>query len=165
MAHESQEADDKMWPPHVEHISIEIMLEEQLKDYDKLQQLFAPTTATGNLQISSNTPALDNDKERALEEELANASAPTHLDNDCYTPNFESFPHIVEDTKVEEPTQKGGKTSSVRWKWQGSLMASGKDWLRAFQQYDFDDAYFNDVASNDACEDNDDDWTNSKSDS
>ena len=31
MAHESQEADDKMWPLHVGHIFIEIMLEEQLK--------------------------------------------------------------------------------------------------------------------------------------
>ena len=31
MANESQETDDKKWPPHVEHIFIEIMLEEQLK--------------------------------------------------------------------------------------------------------------------------------------
>ena len=31
MAHELQEVDDKMWPLHVEHIFIEIMLEEQLK--------------------------------------------------------------------------------------------------------------------------------------
>lgn len=31
MAHESQEADDKMWPPYVEHVFIEIVLEEQLK--------------------------------------------------------------------------------------------------------------------------------------
>ena len=31
MAHESQDADDKMWPPHVEHIFIEIMVEEQIK--------------------------------------------------------------------------------------------------------------------------------------
>ena len=31
MAHESQEANDKMWPPHLEHIFIENMLEEQLK--------------------------------------------------------------------------------------------------------------------------------------
>ena len=30
MAHESQDADDKLWPLHVEHIFIEIMLEEQL---------------------------------------------------------------------------------------------------------------------------------------
>ena len=44
-------------------------------------------------------------------------------------------------------------------------MASKNEWLGAFQQYDFDDAYFNNVASNDACEDNDNDWTNSKCDS
>ena len=31
MAHESQETVKKKWPPHVEHIFIEIMLEEQLK--------------------------------------------------------------------------------------------------------------------------------------
>ena len=31
MAHESQEKDEKKWPPHVEHIFIEIMSEEQLK--------------------------------------------------------------------------------------------------------------------------------------
>ena len=30
MAHESQDADDKLWPFHVEHIFIEIMLEEQI---------------------------------------------------------------------------------------------------------------------------------------
>ena len=30
MAHESQDADDKLWPLHVENIFIEIMLEEQL---------------------------------------------------------------------------------------------------------------------------------------
>ena len=65
-------------------------------DYPSLQQLFAPSTATGNLQISSNTPPLNSDEERALEEEIANAnitdaSPPTHLDNDYYTPNFESF--------------------------------------------------------------------------
>ena len=31
MAHESQDVDDIMWPPHVEHIFIEIMVEEQIK--------------------------------------------------------------------------------------------------------------------------------------
>ncbi|XP_075663957.1 L10-interacting MYB domain-containing protein-like [Castanea sativa] len=41
-------------------------------NYDELKQLFAPSTATGALQISSNTPALDSDEERALEEEMAN---------------------------------------------------------------------------------------------
>nr|POF27139.1 hypothetical protein CFP56_08514 [Quercus suber] len=78
-------------------------------DHDKLHQLFTPSTATGNLQISSNTPTLNSDEERALEEELANASAPTHLNDDCYTPNFESVSQIVEDTEVEEPTQRKGK--------------------------------------------------------
>ena len=32
MAHKSQGADDKMWPPHLKHIFIEIMVEEQIKD-------------------------------------------------------------------------------------------------------------------------------------
>ena len=31
MAHESQDVDDIMWPPHIEHIFIEIMVEEQIK--------------------------------------------------------------------------------------------------------------------------------------
>ena len=31
MAHELQDADEKLWPPHVESIFIEIMLEEQIK--------------------------------------------------------------------------------------------------------------------------------------
>ena len=31
MAHESQDVDDKIWPPHVEHIFIEIMVKEQIK--------------------------------------------------------------------------------------------------------------------------------------
>ena len=31
MAHELQDADDKLWPPHVEHVFIEIMWEEQIK--------------------------------------------------------------------------------------------------------------------------------------
>ena len=31
MAHESRDADDKMWPPHVEHIFIEIIVKEQIK--------------------------------------------------------------------------------------------------------------------------------------
>ena len=83
--------------------------------YPSLQQLFTPSTTTGNLQISLNTPPLNSDKERALEEELANAnadvnaSAPTHLDDDCYTPNFDSFPQTVEDTEVEEVTRRAEK--------------------------------------------------------
>lgn len=31
MAHESQEVADKLWPPHLEHIFIKIMLKEQIK--------------------------------------------------------------------------------------------------------------------------------------
>ena len=31
MAHESQEVDDKLWPSHLEHIFIEIILKEQIK--------------------------------------------------------------------------------------------------------------------------------------
>ena len=42
-------------------------------------------------------------------------------------------------------------------------MASENDWSHVFQEYGFDDAYFNDVGSSDACEDNDDDWTDSES--
>ena len=79
--------------------------------------MFATSTATGNLQISSNIPPLNSDEERALEEELANAnanadanaSAPTHLDDDCYTPNFDSFPQTVEDAEVEEVTRRAEK--------------------------------------------------------
>ena len=74
-----------------------------------------PSTTTRNLQISSNTPPLNSDEERALEEELANAnadanaSAPTHLDDDCYTPNFDTFPQTVEDAEVEEVTRRAEK--------------------------------------------------------
>ena len=32
MGYESQDADDKMWPPYIEQIFIEIMLDEQLKE-------------------------------------------------------------------------------------------------------------------------------------
>ena len=31
MAHETQDVDDKMWPPQIEHIFINIMVDEQLK--------------------------------------------------------------------------------------------------------------------------------------
>ena len=82
-------------------------------DYPSLQQLFALSTATGNLQISSNTPPLNGDEERALEEELANAnvnaSAPTHLNDDCYTPNFDSFSQTVKDAEIEEVTRSAEK--------------------------------------------------------
>ena len=78
-------------------------------DYPSLQQLFALSTVTGNLQISSNTPPLNSDEERALQKVLANANvnagAPTHLDDDCYTPNFDSFSQTAKDAEVEEVTR------------------------------------------------------------
>ena len=40
-----------------------------------------------------------------------------------------------------------------------SPMASGNAWWRAIQEYDFNDAYFNNVGSSNDCEDNDDDWS------
>ena len=43
-----------------------------------------------------------------------------------------------------------------------SPMASGNAWWWAIQEYDFDDAYFNNVGSSNDCEDNDDDWTDSE---
>ena len=43
-------------------------------------------------------------------------------------------------------------------------MASGNDWMQAIQEYDFDDAYFNNAgSSNDSKSDDDDDWTDSDS--
>ena len=41
-------------------------------------------------------------------------------------------------------------------------MASGNAWWRAIQEYDFNDAYFNNVGSSNDYEDNDDDWTDSE---
>ena len=46
MAHESQETDKKKWPPHVEHIFIEIMLEEQLKGNMPSNVFKGPTWAS-----------------------------------------------------------------------------------------------------------------------
>ena len=78
-------------------------------NYPSLQQLFAPGTATGNLQISTNTPPLNSDEERVIEKELANAnvnaSAPAHLDDDCYAPNFDSLSQTAKDAEVEEVTR------------------------------------------------------------
>nr|POE86135.1 hypothetical protein CFP56_07242 [Quercus suber] len=177
--------------------------------------------------IFSNTPPLNTDEERALEEELANAnaSAPTHLDNDCYTPNFESFPQIVEDVEVEEVTQWAGKrlvqdasgkgkkvsrnsdrvnemtvalkeyTAMMKDRHNGKLGKSNSSSNQFTQsgvggdpcslgkvmkvlnsyadlsnnayikmsKYDFDNAYFNDVSSSNDCEENDDDWTDLES--
>ena len=72
---------------------------------------------TGNLQISLNSPPLNSDEECALEEELANAnanddanaSAPTHLDDDYYNPNFDTFPQTVKDAEVEKVTRRAEK--------------------------------------------------------
>ena len=73
--------------------------------------VFTSSIANGNLHISSNTPPLNGDEEHALEEEFAsvNASALTHLDDDCYTPNFDSFSQIVKDAEVEEVTRRAEK--------------------------------------------------------
>ena len=71
--------------------------------------MFAPSTATRNLQISSNTLALNSDEKHVVEEEIANESVPTHLDNDCYTLNLESVSLTVEDTEVKDQTQRARK--------------------------------------------------------
>ena len=71
--------------------------------------MFAPNTATRNLQISSNTLALNSDEKHVVEEEIANESVPTHLDNDCYTLNLESVSLTVEDTEVKDQTQRARK--------------------------------------------------------
>ena len=42
-------------------------------------------------------------------------------------------------------------------------MASGNDRWRVIQEYDFDDAYFNNVGSSNDCESNDGDWTDLES--
>ena len=72
--------------------------------------MFAPSTATGHLQISSNTLALIGDEECALEEKLANNCTTTHFDDDCYTPNLESIPQIAKETEVDGQTQVAGKS-------------------------------------------------------
>nr|POF23529.1 hypothetical protein CFP56_47956 [Quercus suber] len=89
-------------------------------NYEKLRQLFALNTATGSLQISSNTPTPNSDEEHALEEELANEALRAQLvDDDCYNPNMEGItqddPPVDEQTQradkrpMEEPTTKGKK--------------------------------------------------------
>ena len=42
-------------------------------------------------------------------------------------------------------------------------MVSENDWWQAIQEYDFDDAYFNNVGSSNDCDSDDGDWTNSYS--
>ena len=55
MAHESQEADEKMWPPHVEHIFIEIMLKEQLKSNMPNGVFKGPTWASITAELNHRT--------------------------------------------------------------------------------------------------------------
>ena len=45
------------------------------------------------------------------------------------------------------------------------IMALGNEWLAKFLEYDFDDAYFNNVNCIDTGEDNDNDWSYSECDS
>ena len=52
---------------------------------------------------------MTSNEERALEEELANDGAATHVDDDCYTPNLESIPQFVEETGVDDQTQAASK--------------------------------------------------------
>ena len=42
-------------------------------------------------------------------------------------------------------------------------MAYGNDWWQGIQEYDFDDAYFNNVGSSNDCDSDDGDWTDSNS--
>ena len=55
MAHESQEADEKKWPPHVEHIFVEIMLEEQLKGNMPSGVFKGPTWASITAELNRRT--------------------------------------------------------------------------------------------------------------
>ena len=55
MAHESQEIDEKKWPPHVEHIFIEIMLEEQLKGNMPSNVFKGPTWASITVELNQRT--------------------------------------------------------------------------------------------------------------
>ena len=55
MAHESQDADDKMWPPHIEHIFIEIMVEEQIKGNMENDVLKGPMWETMTKELNKRT--------------------------------------------------------------------------------------------------------------
>lgn len=55
MAHELQETDEKKWPPHVEHIFIEIMLEEQLKGNMSSGVFKGPTWASITAELNRRT--------------------------------------------------------------------------------------------------------------
>lgn len=52
---------------------------------------------------------MTSDEKRALEEELANDGAATHVDENYYTPNLESMTLFVEETGVDDQTQAAGK--------------------------------------------------------
>ncbi|XP_050262855.1 uncharacterized protein LOC126707304 isoform X1 [Quercus robur] len=98
-------------------------------DYEKLKQLFAPNTATGSLQISSNTPAPDSDEERVLEEELANEEREAHRtqldDDDCYNPNMEGV--TQDDPTVDEQTQRADKSPMQEPSTKGKKVAKKND--------------------------------------
>nr|POE97677.1 hypothetical protein CFP56_06490 [Quercus suber] len=72
---------------------------------------------TNNLNAHMGKAFTMSDEECALEDELANAndnaSAPTHLDDDCYTPNFDTFLYTVEDAEVEEVSRKSDRVSEM----------------------------------------------------
>ncbi|KAK9997996.1 hypothetical protein SO802_017599 [Lithocarpus litseifolius] len=113
-------------------------------DYAKLKQLFAPSTATGQLQISSNTLALTSDEEHAPEEKLANDGLPPILTMIVTLPTWRVYlslrrkPELMAEPKL---------LANVMWKMQVPrvTMASGDEWLDTFLRYDFGDSYFNDV--------------------
>ncbi|KAK9991338.1 hypothetical protein SO802_026323 [Lithocarpus litseifolius] len=128
MAHESQDADDKLWPPHVEHIFIEIMVEEQIKGNMENGVFKGPMWATMTEELNKRTGKLFTakkvfqkhnrlrdfikhtcDEEHALEDELAADAAPIHLNDDCYTPNLDSIPRTTEKTNGVDQTQATGK--------------------------------------------------------
>ena len=58
MAHESQDADDKMWPPHVEHIFIEIIVEEQIKGNMQNDVFKGPMWETMTQELNKRTGKL-----------------------------------------------------------------------------------------------------------
>nr|POF00604.1 hypothetical protein CFP56_27677 [Quercus suber] len=76
--------------------------------YDKLRQLFAPTTTTGALQISFNTPGPDSDEGRALEEALVNDGHCTQVDHDdYYSPNLDRI--LRDESPFNDQTQRPNK--------------------------------------------------------
>ncbi|XP_023923844.1 uncharacterized protein LOC112035250 [Quercus suber] len=184
MAHESQELDEKLWPPHIEQIFIEIMLDEQLKGnmengvfkppvwesitkqlntqteknfltkkgdpkvpllrkkgcphYDKLRQLFASTTATGALQISSNTPAPDSNEERALKEALANDDHCTQVGHDdYYSPNLDEIPRDESpfNDQTQHPDKRPIQDSSGKGKKPAKKVDRVSEMTTALQEY------------------------------